>query len=84
MRLKKEPHADAEDRDEYTGENVFWVPPDARWPYLQKNAKQPTIGVLIDQAMTRHQSRVNFELQEHDDQGATPAESLDKTPLWAS
>ena len=24
--LKKEPHADPEDRDEYTAENVFWVP----------------------------------------------------------
>ena len=24
--LKKEPHANPEDRDEYTAENVFWVP----------------------------------------------------------
>ena len=22
----------AEDRDEYIAENIFWVPPDARWP----------------------------------------------------
>ena len=43
---------DAEDRDEYTAENVFWVPKKARWPYLQDNAKQPTIGKLIDDAMT--------------------------------
>ncbi|MBN1890441.1 MAG: SAM-dependent DNA methyltransferase, partial [Thermoflexales bacterium] len=41
----------AEDRDEYTAENVFWVPKEARWPYLQANAKQPTIGKLIDEAM---------------------------------
>jgi len=40
-----------EDRDEYTAANVFWVPPDARWEYLQKNAKQPTIGTLVDDAM---------------------------------
>ena len=44
--------SDAEDRDEYTAENVFWVPKKARWPYLQDNAKQPTIGKLIDDAMT--------------------------------
>jgi type I restriction enzyme M protein len=49
--LKKEPHADPEDRDEYTAENVFWVPKVARWPHLQNNAKQPTIGKLIDDAM---------------------------------
>ncbi len=49
--LKKEPHADPEDRDEYTAENVFWVPKAARWPRLQDNAKQPTIGKLIDDAM---------------------------------
>ena len=29
--IKKEPHADPEDRDEYMSENVFWVPPEARW-----------------------------------------------------
>src|SRR5882672_9766335 len=34
----------AEDPDEYLAENVFWVPKDARWTYLQANAKQPTIG----------------------------------------
>ncbi len=41
----------AEDRDEYLSENVFWVPPKARWLELQKNAKQPVIGKLIDDAM---------------------------------
>ena len=49
--LKAEPHAAPEDRDEYTAENVFWVPKVARWPRLQDNAKQPTIGKLIDDAM---------------------------------
>jgi len=42
---------DPEDRDEYTAENVFWVPQPARWSYLQDNAKQPTVGKLIDDAM---------------------------------
>src|SRR6266436_8181817 len=40
-----------EDRDEYISENVFWVPIEARWQYLQANAKQPTIGKFIDDAM---------------------------------
>ncbi len=43
--------ADPEDPDEYRAENVFWVPKEARWPHLQGNAKQPTIGKLIDDAM---------------------------------
>ena len=49
--LKSEPHADPEDRDEYSAENVFWVPKDARWPKLQATAKQPGIGKLLDEAM---------------------------------
>ncbi len=44
--------ADAEDPDEYRAEGVFWVPTAARWGYLQANAKQPTIGRLLDDAMT--------------------------------
>ncbi len=43
--------ADPEDPDEYRAENVFWVPKEARWSHLRANAKQPTIGKLIDDAM---------------------------------
>ena len=43
--------ADPEDRDEYLAENIFWVPKEARWTTLQANAKQPTIGKTIDDAM---------------------------------
>ena len=43
--------ADPEDPDEYLAENAFWVPKEARWPFLQANAKSPEIGVLVDQAM---------------------------------
>lgn len=42
---------DPEDRDYYTADNVFWVPKEARWDNLVANAKQPTIGILIDEAM---------------------------------
>jgi len=40
------------DRDEYTAGSIFWVPPEPRWPYLQGQARQPTIGQLVDGAMT--------------------------------
>lgn len=49
--LEGTPNADPEDRDEYTMDNVFWVPVEARWDNIKANAKQPTIGVLIDNAM---------------------------------
>jgi type I restriction enzyme M protein len=49
--LLSEDAAAAEDPDEYLAENVFWVPKEARWSHLQANAKQPTIGKLIDGAM---------------------------------
>ena len=42
----------AEDRDEYIAENIFWVPPEARWTHLKAQARQPTIGQLVDGAMT--------------------------------
>ena len=40
-----------EDKDEYTGENVFWVPPTARWEYIKAKAPQPDIGKVVDDAM---------------------------------
>jgi len=50
-KLGKDREADPEDRDEYLADNVFWVPTDARWPKLQGEAKQPTIGKTLDDAM---------------------------------
>lgn len=43
--------AEPEDRDEYRAENVFFVPPSARWKYLQTRAKLPEIGKDVDSAM---------------------------------
>ncbi len=43
--------ADPEDRDEYQADNIFFVPPQARWSFLQAQAKQPKIGNLVDEAM---------------------------------
>ncbi len=43
--------ADPEDPDEYRAQSIFWVPPEARWAHLKKQARQPTIGRLVDDAM---------------------------------
>jgi type I restriction enzyme M protein len=45
--------ANPEDPDEYRGaaHPVFWVPKEARWPHLKAQAKQPTIGQSVDDAM---------------------------------
>jgi type I restriction enzyme M protein len=43
--------ADPEDKDEYKAENVFFVPSEARWSFLQSKGKQPEIGKLVDAAM---------------------------------
>ena len=52
-RLEAEQHegADPEDPDEYRAENIFWVPPEARWSHLKAQAKQPVVGRLVDDAM---------------------------------
>ena len=43
--------ADPEDKDEYKAENVFFVPPEARWSFLVAKAKLPNIGSVVDEAM---------------------------------
>jgi type I restriction enzyme M protein len=43
--------ADPEDQDEYRATSTFWVPKEARWSRLKAEAKQPTIGKTIDDAM---------------------------------
>ena len=43
--------ADPEDPDEYRALSIFWVPPEARWAHLKAQARQPTIGQLVDDAM---------------------------------
>lgn len=51
LKADEENGADPEDKDEYKAENVFFVPQDARWNYLQSKAKQPEIGKFVDEAM---------------------------------
>jgi type I restriction enzyme M protein len=47
----KKSGADPEDPDEYRALSIFWVPPEARWAHLKAQAKQPTVGRLVDDAM---------------------------------
>jgi type I restriction enzyme M protein len=44
--------ADPEDPDEYRAVSIFWVPKEARWSHLKASVPQPTIGALVDDAMT--------------------------------
>jgi type I restriction enzyme M protein len=66
-------------REEYTGHNIFWVPEEARWEYLQSKAKLPEIGQLIDKAMDL------IEKENPSIRGVLPRnygrEELDKTRL---
>ena len=52
LRAEHDQDADPEDPDEYRRLSIFWVPAEARWPKLQAQAPQPTIGRAVDDAMT--------------------------------
>jgi len=51
LKAEESKGADPEDRDEYKAENVFFVPPSARWNFLKNSAKHSTIGKIVDDAM---------------------------------
>ena len=51
LEAEKAQGADPEDPDEYRALNIFWVPPEARWSHLKAQAKQSTVGQLVDDAM---------------------------------
>jgi type I restriction enzyme M protein len=40
-----------EDRDEYLGHSVFWIPGEARWSEIRDNAAQSDIATRIDRVM---------------------------------
>ncbi|SDF33928.1 type I restriction-modification system subunit M [Sporomusa acidovorans] len=68
-----------EDRDAYLMDNVFFVPPSARWDFIKKSAKQSTIGQIIDDAM------IAIERENKNLKGVLPKNyarpELDKTKL---
>ncbi len=49
--LLNDEYADEEDKDEYLAENIFWVPKESRWQYINDNSKKPEIDQIIDKAM---------------------------------
>ena len=51
QQLVKEGDSFENDRDAYTMENIFYVPPDARWSVIAAAAHTPEIGNVIDRAM---------------------------------
>ena len=71
--------ADAEDKNEYIAEKVFYVPPSARWKWIQGRATLPSVGKDVDDAMEAIE-RDNPSLR-----GVLPKvyaqEKLDKTSL---
>src|SRR5690554_6497613 len=50
-KLETEEWSDPEDRDEYIAENIFFVPKIARWSHIHAQAKMPSIGQTLDEAM---------------------------------
>jgi type I restriction enzyme M protein len=79
LAAEKAKGADPEDPDEYRAQSIFWVPPEARWSHLKAQARQPTVGQLVDDAMAGIE-RDNPALK-----GVLPKEyarpALDKTRL---
>ncbi|NLK71455.1 MAG: SAM-dependent DNA methyltransferase [Clostridiales bacterium] len=77
--LVKEGEGFEEDRDAYVEDNVFFVPPVARWEFIKKSAKQSTIGQIIDEAM------IVIERENKNLKGVLPKNyarpELDKTKL---
>lgn len=51
QQLDDTPGADPEHPDEYRGDNVFWVPSEARWQRIRDKAKLPEVGDEVDAAM---------------------------------
>src|SRR5688572_10138437 len=52
LEARKKHGADPEDPDEYKAASIFWVPKEARWSHLKAKVPQPTIGTIVDDAMS--------------------------------
>ncbi len=51
LEAERDDGADPEHRDEYVSRNVLWVPREARWGNRAAQARLPTIGQTVDDAM---------------------------------
>ena len=50
--LVEERYGLEEEKDSYTEKNIFYVPKNARWSYLEEHSKDDNIGEIIDDALT--------------------------------
>ena len=51
LEAERDQGADPEDPDEYRALNIFWVPSEARWAHLKNQAREPSVGRFVDDAM---------------------------------
>jgi len=52
------------DEDHYVAEGVLYVPEEARWDYIVKNANQPDIGEILDRAVEKLEDRYPDQLKD--------------------
>jgi len=45
-------HLDPEKKDLYASEGAFWIPPFARWSYIEENSKSQYLGKILDDALS--------------------------------
>ena len=50
--LAEEGYGLEEEKDSYTEKNIFYMPKNARWSYLEEHSKDDNIGEIIDDALT--------------------------------
>ncbi len=50
--LVEEGYGLEEEKDSYAEKNIFYVPKNARWSYLEEHSKDDNIGEIIDDALT--------------------------------
>ncbi|MBQ8193338.1 MAG: SAM-dependent DNA methyltransferase [Bacilli bacterium] len=50
--LVEEGYGLEEEKDSYREKNIFYVPKNARWSYLEEHSKDDNIGEIIDDALT--------------------------------
>ena len=50
--LVEEGYGLEEEKDSYLEKNIFYVPKNARWSYLEEHSKDDNIGEIIDDALT--------------------------------
>jgi type I restriction enzyme M protein len=74
--LKAEGEGFEDDPDAYEAENIFFVPPEARWATIASGAHTPEIGMIIDAAM-RAIERDNMRLK-----NVLPKNYISKVHYW--